>query len=117
MNTSQPAAVRFLCTSAIALILSARASLQAASPKIFVASFGNDANSGSPASPKRGFQAAHDAVAASGQIVVLDTAGYGTLSITKSVTVTVPPGVNGFITAVGNSNGVTINTASGEIVG
>ena len=39
--------------------------------KIFVASYGNDANDGSRGNPKRDFQAAHDAVAAGGQIVVL----------------------------------------------
>ncbi len=80
-------------------------------PKIFVASFGNDASDGSRGAPKRNFQAAHNAVAAGGQIVVLDTAGYGALSITKSVSVTVPPGVNGFVTVSGSTNGITINTA------
>ena len=87
-------------------------SLRAQASKIFVASIGNDANDGSRGSPKRNFQAAHDAVAAGGQIVVLDTAGYGTLNISKSLSVTVPPGVNGFITAIGNANGVTIEGAS-----
>jgi hypothetical protein len=81
---------------------------QAQATKIFVASFGNDANDGSRGSPKRNFQAAHDAVAANGQIVVLDTAGYGTLTISKNVNVTVPPGVNGFITAT-SGTAVTVN--------
>ncbi len=89
---------------------------QSAGPaKIFVASFGNDANDGSRGSPKRNFQAAHDAVQDGGQIVVLDTAGYGTLNMTKSLNVTVPPGVNGFITASGSANGITIN-ASGAVL-
>ena len=85
--------------------------------KIFVASFGNDANDGSRGSPKRNFQNAHDAIAAGGQIVVLDTAGYGALTITKSLAVTVPPGVNGFVTVTGSSaNGITINaTATGSV--
>ncbi len=82
---------------------------QAQLTKIFVSATGNDANDGSRGSPKRNFQAAHDAVATGGSIVVLDTAGYGALNITKSVSVTVPPGVNGFITVSGSSNGVTIN--------
>jgi parallel beta helix pectate lyase-like protein len=80
--------------------------------RMFVASYGNDANDGSRGSPKRNFQAAHDAVASDGQIVVLDTAGYGALNITKALTVTVPPGVNGFITVTGSSNGITINGPS-----
>ena len=47
---------------------------------------------------------------------MLDTAGYGTLNITKSVSVTVPPGVNGFITIGTNSTAVNINAgASGKV--
>jgi hypothetical protein len=84
--------------------------------KIFVASFGNDANDGSRGAPKRNFQAAHDAVAASGQIVALDTAGYGTLIIGKSVAVTVPPGVIAFVTAAGGSDGITINAGTSDRV-
>ena len=79
--------------------------------KIFVASYGNDANDGSRGAPKRNFQAAHDAVASGGQVVVLDTAGYGALNIGKSLSVTVPPGVNGFITVSGNANGINITNA------
>src|SRR3954469_4172564 len=98
MNTSQSAAAR-LATLLLALPLAAA---HAAPAKIFVASYGNDANSGSPTSPMRSFQAAHDAVAAGGQIVVLDTAGYGALNINKSVSVFAPPGINGFITVTTN---------------
>ena len=83
--------------------------------KIFVASFGNDASDGSRGNPKRNFQAAHDAVASNGQIVVLDTAGYGTLNILKSLTVTVPAGVTGFITAT-SGNGVTVDAGTSGIV-
>src|SRR3954463_16798450 len=64
--------------------------------RTFVASYGNDANDGSRAAPKHTFQSAHDAVSAGGQIVVLDSAGYGPFTITKSLTIVVPPGVNGF---------------------
>ena len=93
------------------------AALHAQAPtKLFVASTGNDANDGSRGSPKRNFQAAHDAVAAGGQIVVLDTAGYGALNITKSVAVTVPPGVNGFVTVSGDNSGITINAGAGDVV-
>src|SRR3954454_18558272 len=99
-------------TLLVSLVLGAATVVKAAPAKIFVANYGNDANSGSPASPKRAFQAAHDAVAAGGQIVVLDTAGYGTLNINKSISVTVPPGVNGFITTSGSANGVSVSAGS-----
>ena len=84
--------------------------------KVFVASYGNDANDGSRGSPKRNFQAAHSAVANGGQIVVLDTAGYGQLNITKSLAVTVPPGVNGFVSVTGTSNAIQISAAADAVV-
>ena len=85
--------------------------------KIFVASFGNDANDGSRGSPKRNFQAAHNAVAADGQIVVLDTAGYGALAITKGLSITVPPGVNGYVTVTANTpSAIVINTPFADSV-
>src|SRR3954468_24610775 len=71
--------------------------------RAFVASYGNDANNGSRSAPKKTFQSAHDVVSDGGQIVVLDSAGYGSLTITKSLSVIVPPGVNGFITVPGNA--------------
>ena len=99
------------------LLAAPLAVLNAQAPaKIFVASFGGDPNDGSRGAPKRTFQAAHDAVAAGGQIVVLDTAGYGTLNITKSISLTVPPGVNGFVTAIGSASGITINAGTTDSV-
>ena len=91
-------------------------SLRAQASKIFVASIGNDANDGSRGSPKRNFQAAHDAVAVNGQIVVLDTAGYGALNISKSLAITVPPGVNGFVTVSNPFTGIAINCTSTDTV-
>ena len=93
--------------------------ISAQSPKIFVASTGSDANDGSRGSPKRSFQAAHDTVAGGGEIVALDTAGYGAVTITKSVGIIVPPGVNGFVTITatsGNPTGIFINAGSGAVV-
>lgn len=81
----------------------------AAASKIFVSGSGNDSNSGSLTSPMRSFQGALGAVAAGGEIVVLDTAGYGTLNITQDVSITVPPGVNAFVT-VSSGFGVLINS-------
>jgi hypothetical protein len=93
------------------------AAAQAQTPtKIFVASYGNDANDGSRGNPKRNFQAAHNAVTAGGQIVVLDTAGYGALNISKSLTITTPPGVNAFVTTTLGNSGISISVAPTDIV-
>ena len=100
----------------VCLHLGVSAARADAPARVFVASTGDDANVGSPASPKRNFQAAHDAVVTGGEIVTLDTAGYGLLTITKSVTITVPPGVNGFIAAATQTAGVTINAPAGSLV-
>ena len=80
-----------------------------ARPSVFVASFGNNANDGSRATPMRTFQAAHDAVDPGGEIIAVDTAEYSALSITKSVNLRMPEGVAGLITTSGSSSGVTVD--------
>ncbi len=60
---------------------------------------GVDTNSCSVASPCRSFGAALAATIDGGEIVALDSAGYGAFSIAQSVTVTGAPGVHAAITA------------------
>ena len=79
-----------------------------AAPRTFVSTLGNDANPCSLSSPCRAFQAAINAVDAGGEVVALDSGGYGTMTITKSVAVIVPPGVHAAITANG-VDGVHVN--------
>ena len=109
--------IRLVAVALLAFGAFATPALADAPPKIFVASTGDDANSGARTAPKRSFQTAHDAVAAGGQIVVLDTAGYGPLNISKSVGIIVPPGVNGFVTQTKlASNGIFIDAGSDSVV-
>lgn len=84
---------------------------QAQNPKIFVSSTGSDSAPGSRELPKRSLQSAHDVVPAGGSIVILDTAGYAGVTITKSVSIYVPPGVYGFASIQGGNDGVVINAA------
>ena len=79
---------------ALVLSLLSTAACAVAPQRTFVASNGVDSNPCSLASPCRGFQAAINAVAAGGEVVAIDTAGYGTMEIHKSVTVIVPSGVH-----------------------
>ena len=65
-----------------------------AAQRTFVASYGSDAWPCTLAQPCRGFQAAIDAVSPGGEVVALDSAGYGAMSISKAVSVIVPPGVH-----------------------
>ena len=116
-----PSAGRLLAgVLSLGLLLGASVALADAPVRVYVASTGSDGAVGSRTAPKRTFQAAHDAVAAGGEIVVLDTAGYGVLLINKSVTVTVPPGVNGFIVPnidpSHSTFGVRVDAASTDVV-
>ncbi len=106
---------RLAVAGAFAFTLPAARSIDLPS-KIFVSATGNDASDGARGTPKRTFQNAHDAVAPGGQIVVLDTAGYGALNITKSLAVTVPPGVNGFVTIPGDTIAIFVAAAATDVV-
>ena len=101
---------------ALGLLLTAAPAAWAQLPKIFVASTGLDTNSGARNAPMRSFTAAQSAVAAGGEIVVLDTAGYGPFTITKALSVTVPPGVSGFVTVTDGTDGITIAAGATDAV-
>src|ERR1041384_6787308 len=58
-----------------------------AQTRVFVAAQGSDSNPCTFAAPCRTFQHAHNVVAASGEIDVLDPAGYGAVTITKSISI------------------------------
>jgi parallel beta helix pectate lyase-like protein len=92
---------------ALFVAVSAHAQLQ----RTFVASTGSDANPCSRALPCRNFAAAMTAVAEGGEVVVLDSAGYGPVSITKSVSIIAPPGIYGGITAL-TGDAITVNVTS-----
>jgi hypothetical protein len=93
---SRPSSIQTASRLRVALLLAVTVvglagSASAQPSRTFVASTGSDANApaGCPrTAPCRGFQAALDAVAAGGEVVALDTAGYGPMTITKAVTVT-----------------------------
>jgi hypothetical protein len=84
----------------------------------FVAAKGSDSNPCTIALPCRSFQHAHDVIAANGEIDVLDPgAGYGSLNITKSISIQghgfasiiVSAGVSGIAIHAGASDAVSLN--------
>ena len=103
--------------SAIAL-LGALASVSAeAAVRAYVRSDGNDGNAGTGCllnNPCRTFATAHSVVDPGGEIVALDAAGYGPVTITKSVTITANPGYFAGI-AASSGTAVTIATAAVEV--
>jgi parallel beta helix pectate lyase-like protein len=102
-------------TFALLFLLTA-VTAQGQAARTFVSSAGSDANDCSRSSPCRNFQRAHDAVASGGEVVALDSAGYGVVNITKSVTIT-GEGVHAAATSPsGGGNVVTINGAGITVV-
>lgn len=80
-----------------------------AQTRVFVSGAGSDANPCTRWSPCRTFQQAHTLVTAGGEIIALDAADYGELTITKSVSV-IGDGIYAGISATAG-NAVTIATA------
>ncbi|CAH1385723.1 right-handed parallel beta-helix repeat-containing protein [Candidatus Nitrotoga sp. M5] len=81
-----------------------------------VASYGNDANICSSSSPCRTFAKAVTVVDPNGEVVALDSAGYGTVTLTQSISLTAAPGAVAGITVFPGTNGVTIATPGVNVV-
>jgi hypothetical protein len=97
----------------IALIVIGSSGVDAAQ-RTFVASYGADTNPCSATQPCRSFATAMTVTDMNGEVLVLDTAGYGTVTIGQSVTIAVADGVYAGITVTAGS-GVTVNGAGIEV--
>ena len=97
------------------LAVIATAANAVAPQRTFVSSGGNDVNACSLAFPCRGFAAAVTAVAAKGEVIVLDSAGYGPVTITKSVSLIAPAGIYAGVT-VSAGDGITVNAPGGVVI-
>lgn len=76
---------------------------------------GSDLNPCTPASPCRSFIAAIGATAPGGEIIALDSGGYGPFAVTIPVTISGAPGVHAAIAAP-SSPAITINAGSTDRV-
>jgi hypothetical protein len=108
------AAISASAIVAIAAVVAPTA--QAQNPRSFVSGEGNDANACTRPAPCRSFQRAHDATAANGEISVLDTAGYGSLTITKAISIVNPGGVEAGISVTSGGTAVTVNAGPNDVV-
>ena len=104
-------------TLLLAIVISNTANLpaQAQRARVFVSVAGNDSNPCTAGSPCKTFQHAHDVVLAGGEISVLDTGGYGILTITKAVSI-VAVGVQASIATTSGNTGIIINAGSTDNV-
>jgi hypothetical protein len=107
-----PTLVTRLLTVSLLLLVAPAAFAQ----RTFVsAKTGNDANPCTPTSPCRTFAVALAAVAAGGEIIVLDSGGYGGVTITKAISITAPLGIYAGI-SVPSGTGITINAGGSDNV-
>jgi hypothetical protein len=109
------------CTRAVAAVASALAILclvpaALGSPRTFVSTSGNDANACSLAAPCRGFAKAITVTDPGGELVVLDSGGYGSVIVNKNVTITSPAGVYAGISVPAASDGVTVTSPATKVV-
>ncbi len=112
--------LRRTCASAmvpLALLIVATTDAGACcSQRAFVSSHGNDANPCTLALPCRGFAAAIAQTVSGGEVVVLDSAGYGIVNITQSVSITAPAGIYAGISVLNGQTGVVVNGAGINVV-
>jgi len=94
--------------------LMASAPAQAQATRTWVSGVGDDANPCSRTAPCKTFPGAISKTAAGGEINCLDSAGFGAVTIGKSLTIPCDGVVGGMV--VSGSNGVLINAASTDVV-
>jgi hypothetical protein len=101
-------------TFLVLFVLMAIAANAAAQSRVFVsAAHGDDLNACTIAAPCRSFARAITIVADGGEVLAVDSGGYGPVSISQPVSVVAPPGVEASITASGNGqNGVEVTVPS-----
>src|SRR5437870_4801509 len=79
------------------------------------AATGNDANPCTRTAPCRNFAAAIAQTASGGEVVVLDSGGYGTVTINQAVSLVAPPGVYAGI-SVFSGTGIAVAAGAGDVV-
>jgi hypothetical protein len=84
--------------------------------RVFVASYGNDANPCTFGSPCKTFQQAVNVVDAGGEVTAIDSAGFGPININKAVTITSPDGVEAGIVANAAADAIDITAGPNDAI-
>ena len=111
MRTAIPLTV--LATTLACSLFTAPAQARA---RVFVASYGNDANPCTFGSPCKTFQQAVNVVDAGGEVTAIDSAGFGPTNITKAVTITSPDGVEAGIVPAAGGDAIDVNAGSSDAI-
>lgn len=88
----------------------------ATAQRTFVASSGNDANPCSLTQPCRSFAVAITQTSSGGEIIVLDSAGYGPVVVTQAVSIIAPPGVYAGISVPFVGVGVRVSAGAVDLI-
>src|SRR5262252_2033674 len=104
--------ISLLSCTALATMLTSTTGAYALANRTFVSGSGNDANPCSLAAPCRSFAGALAQTSPGGEIAVLDTAGYGAVTIGKAVSIVNEEGVEAGVTATGGADAITINAGA-----
>jgi len=84
--------------------------------RVFVASYGSDSNPCTFGSPCKTFQNAVNVVAAGGEFTAIDSAGFGTITISHAVTITSPNGVEAGIATPASGTAITITAGANDVI-
>jgi len=87
----------------------------AATQRTFVKSIGIDNPTCALNAPCRTFGAAIAATSPGGEVIVLDSAGYGAVTIFQSVSIIAPPGIYAGI-SVATGTGITVNNPNAKVI-
>src|SRR5262245_22786913 len=98
-------------TGFVMLALVCGSAYGAAVQRTFVGQNGLDINPCSITQPCRSFGAAIGRTVPGGEVIVLDSAGYGVVTITQSVSIIAPQGVYAGISVMSGQTGITVNGA------
>jgi len=94
---------------AFAVLTLASSAVNGAAQRTFVASTGVDTNPCSIVQPCRSFGAAIAKTLPAGEVIVLDSAGYGIVTIGQSISIIAPSGVYAGISVPSSQTGVIVN--------
>jgi hypothetical protein len=99
------------CLTAVALALPAASSAQAT--RTWVSGVGDDMNPCSRTAPCKTFAGAFSKTATKGEINCLDSAGFGAVAITRSMTIKCPHVLGGVLSS--GTNGVVVNAPNARV--
>ena len=87
-----------------------------AAQRTFVSTGGSDANACSLVAPCRGFAKAITVTDPEGEIIALDSGGYGSVIVNKNVTIVSPAGVYAGISVFAATDGITVAAPATRVV-